>query len=53
MPDINRGGHFLLTEAVTKTASENLLTEAVNFNMTASVNRRIFRGGPFTTARLS
>jgi hypothetical protein len=25
MLDINRGGHFLLTDVVTKTASQNLL----------------------------
>ena len=29
MPDINRGGHLLLTEMVTTTASQNILTEAV------------------------
>jgi len=29
MPAINRGGHFLLTETVIKTASRNRLTEAV------------------------
>ena len=53
MLNINRGGHFLLTEAVTKTASENRLIEVVNINVTASVIRHIFRGGPFTTAHLS
>ena len=35
MPSINWGGHFLLTEAVKKTASQNGLTEAVN----ATINR--------------
>jgi len=38
MPGINQGGHFLLTEAVTKTASQNRFTEAVSLKMTASVN---------------
>ena len=28
IPSINRGGHFLLTEVVTKTTSQNRLTEA-------------------------
>ena len=43
---MNRGGNFLLTKAVTKTASENRLTEAVTvtYNVTASVNHHIFRG---------
>jgi len=45
MPSINRGSHFLLTKAVTITASENQLTEAVTYNVTAFVNRRIFRDG--------
>jgi len=43
MPAINRGGHFLLTEAVKKTASQNILSEAVVLltevvKTTASVN---------------
>ena len=41
MPSINRGGHFLLTEAVKKTASKNRLTEVVNIKITASVNSPI------------
>ena len=45
MPIINRGGHFLLTEVVIETISQNLLTEAVTFNVTATVNTPIFRGG--------
>jgi len=53
MPSINRGGHFLLTETVTKNASENLFTEAVIFNVNASVNTPIFRGGHVTMARIS
>jgi len=44
MPSIIRHGHFLLTKVVTKTASENRLIETVNFNVTTSVNHRIFRG---------
>ena len=44
MPSINRGVRFLLTEAVTKTASENRLTEAVTLYMSASVNTSIFWG---------
>ena len=52
MASINRDGHFLLIETVTKTATENQLTEAANFNSTASINRRIFRAFTFTTARL-
>ena len=38
---INRGGHFLLTEVVTETTSQNTLTEAVTFNSTALVNTPI------------
>jgi hypothetical protein len=34
---INRGGHFLLTEAVKKTASQNRLTEAVSLKNTEVV----------------
>ena len=45
MLGINRDGPFLLTEAVTKTTSENRLTEAINFNMTVSVNTPINRCG--------
>ena len=41
---INRGGHFLLTEAFTENASVNQLTEAVMCYMNASVNRGIFIG---------
>ena len=52
MLSINRGGHFLLTEAVKKTASQNGLTEAFNLNMTASINTSIFRGGLLIKARL-
>jgi len=37
MPAINRGGHFLLTEMVKNTASQNRLTEAVK--VSASQNR--------------
>ena len=37
--DINRGGHFLLTESVKETASQNTLIEAVTIKMTVSVNR--------------
>ena len=42
MPSINRGDQFLLTEAVTKTISENRLTEAIIINATASINTSIF-----------
>jgi hypothetical protein len=52
MPSINRGGHVLLTEAVMKIASENLLTKAVVYNVTASVNRSIFIGGHIINNRL-
>ena len=45
MHTIYQGGHFLLTEAVTETTSVNRLTEAIMCNVTASVNRGIFRGG--------
>ena len=41
MPSINRGCHFLLTEAVKKTASKNRLTDAVNIKITVSVNSPI------------
>ena len=43
---INRCGHFLLTKAVRKSASQNLLTETITIKMTASVNGIIFEGGP-------
>ena len=46
MPDINKGGHFLLTKTVQETASQNQLTEA-------AVNTAIFRGGHITKVRLS
>ena len=52
MPSINRGGHFLLTEAVKETASQNRLTEAVTIKITASVNTPIFRGGHIMKNRL-
>jgi hypothetical protein len=52
MHSINRGGHVLLTEVVKETASQNQLTEAVNVNVTASVNTTIFRGGQLIKARL-
>jgi len=45
MPSFNKDGHFLLTEAFTVTVSQNRLTQAVTFNVTASVNTPIFRGG--------
>ena len=45
MATINRSGHFLLTETVKQTASQNRLTEAVDIKVTASVNTPIFRGG--------
>ena len=50
---INRCGHFLLTESVLETASQNQLTEVVTFNVTASVNTPIFRGGHIIDVRLS
>jgi len=53
MLSINRGGRFLLTEAVTKTASENRLTEVVMLYMYASVNTYIFWGGYIIHLRLS
>ena len=53
MPIINRGSHFVLIEAVRKTVSQNLLTETVIFNVTASVNTTIFRGGHVIDVRLS
>ena len=53
MHSINRGGHLLLTETVILTASENQLTKAVDFNVTASVNTPIFRGGYVIKDRLS
>ena len=43
MPNINRGGHILLTEAVSKNVSENRLTEAFKHNTTTSVNTPINR----------
>ena len=49
---INRGGHFLLTEAVKKTASQNRLTEAVSVRTTALINSSIFGGGLFLDVRL-
>ena len=52
MPAINRGDHFLLTEAVKKTVSQNQLTEADNLNVTASVNSPIFEGGSLIKVRL-
>ena len=51
MPIIN--GHLLLTEAITKTASQNTLTEAVTIKPTASVNIPIFREGHVIKDRLS
>ena len=45
MATINRSGHFLLTEAVTKTASKNELTGTVNLKTTASINILVFTGG--------
>jgi len=53
MTSINRGGHFLLTETVKETASQNRLTETINIKVTASVNTPIFRGGPHIKTRLS
>ena len=44
MPSINKDDHFLLTEAVKESASQNILTEVVNIKVTASVNTPIFRG---------
>ena len=41
MPSINRGGHFLLTEVVIKTASQNTLTEAVFLFTEALLYNRI------------
>jgi len=52
MPIINRDGHFLLTEVVKETTSQNRLTEAVNIKLTASINTPIFRGGYPISARL-
>ena len=52
MLNINRGSHFLLTEAVKKTALQNRL-EAVNVQMIGSVNTPIFRGSLVTKVRLS
>ena len=43
---INRCGHFLLTKAVRKSASQNLLTETITIKMTASVNGIISEGEP-------
>ena len=43
MPTINRGEHLLLTEAIKETTSQNRLTEAVNVNVTASINTSFFR----------
>ena len=53
MPSINRGGRFLLIEAVIKTTSKNQLTEVVDFNVTASVNTPIFRGEHVINDRLN
>ena len=49
----NAHGHVLLTEVVKETTSQNRLTEAVTFNVTASVNTTIFRGGHVTKNHLS
>jgi hypothetical protein len=49
---IYQGVHFLLTEAVKKTASQNRLTDAVTVRTTASVNSSIFGGGLFLDVRL-
>ena len=38
MSGINRGRHFLLTEAVKKTVSQNGLTEASTLKILTSVN---------------
>ena len=53
MLNINRGSHFLLTEAIKKTALQNRLTEAVNVQMIGSVNTPILRGSLVTKVRLS
>ena len=53
MPNINRGGHVLLTAAVKETVSQNRLTEAVNLKVTTSVYTTIFRGGYLYEARLT
>jgi len=50
MLGINRGGHFLLTESVKETASQNQLTEAVTIKITVSINTVIFGGGPLIKA---
>jgi len=53
MPNIKRGDHFVLTETVIETASQNRLTQAVTFNVTASVNGPIFRGRHIIESSLS
>ena len=52
MTSINRGDHFLLTEAVKETASQNQLTEAVDIKVAGSYNSPIFRDGLLIKARL-
>ena len=53
MPSINRGGRFLLAEAVIKTASKNRLAELLDFHVTASVNTPSFKGSHVINDRLS
>ena len=52
MLGVNRGGHFILTELVKETASQNRLIETVDVNLTSSFNTPIFKGGCIISARL-
>ena len=46
MPIINRGGHFLLTEAVKETDSQNRLTEAAHTHAVVASGGLDGLGGP-------